>query len=278
MIELLLSILLAVIVTGMGVWGSVISVKSLPENETHFRHIWIFVIGGILSLLMTIAIAVINHNSQEANDRKLSETSNSLKETLKLLNESRQAGEQSHLSEEYMKGQLETLGVVLSKFSIDSQSAIQSIGTALLANRETGASQNRYHSLTNKQLRDETLGVVSGILSLIGNDRNRDDALDAEYRNSNKRSAEWDIYTQKMMSISASTMTEYDQHYKVQAMLLRVELRTRENSANRNVPASANYIDSLYEHPTNPLGLEDVATDLERLARSLPEDEVKHHR
>ena len=69
-----------------------------------------------------------------------------------------------------------------------------------------------------------------------------------------------------MSAVSGELMNVYTGTYKSEILLLKEELLLRTTPQGRD-----KHIDFSYEHPTNPLGLEEVMTDFEKLA--LPVDE-----
>lgn len=74
----------------------------------------------------------------------------------------------------------------------------------------------------------------------------------------------WNAFTTKSNEDSSNRNLEWERRFKVDAMLLRDELRSRlkDYVSDRN-------IDMFYEHPTNYFGFNDVASDLERMAKLL---------
>lgn len=74
----------------------------------------------------------------------------------------------------------------------------------------------------------------------------------------------WNESTGAIMERYVKLTAEYDERFKVDAILLRDEILSRLSAGSRNGAAQ-----SLYEHPTNPIGMSMVADDLERLAKLL---------
>jgi hypothetical protein len=135
-----------------------------------------------------------------------------------------------------------------------------------------GATFTSAHRATNEHIRTRALNLVSEMRDFLQQRRAEDDTRmltqQTEMRNASseeERSAIWDRYTQPMIQASTAFMFEYSRRFKVQAIVLRDELLSRVLR-----PSPKHQRTSLYEHPTNPLGVEEVADDLEWLARSLP--------
>lgn len=75
----------------------------------------------------------------------------------------------------------------------------------------------------------------------------------------------WLKFANESSRLSNSRNSEYDRRFKVDAILLRDELRSR---LPQYTPKDR-YQDSVYEHPTNYFGLNDVADDIEKMAKLL---------
>ncbi len=119
-------------------------------------------------------------------------------------------------------------------------------------------------------LRDKTLEVVKDLRDFIDRTKREDDRNLMENRLSSSRSeeqrqADWEAMTNNMMRLGSERNAEYDRRFRVHAIMLRDELRSR-------LPGykpQEDYFDSMYEHPTNYFGFDGVADDLERMARML---------
>lgn len=74
----------------------------------------------------------------------------------------------------------------------------------------------------------------------------------------------WNKFTSASSRLSTERNAEWERRFKVEAMMLRDELRSRL----KGYP-STEHIEQVYEHPTNYFGFNDVAADLERMARLL---------
>ncbi|MBI3951839.1 MAG: DUF4935 domain-containing protein [Acidobacteria bacterium] len=127
-----------------------------------------------------------------------------------------------------------------------------------------------YSILTNSQLKQRSLEIVAQIrtgLRLYRDESDRADYFTSVDRavSEEERCAAWDQMIYASDQASSRLMADYEMNWKVEALLLSDEIRRRLSiEPERNVQFR-------YEHPTNPLGIEAVVTDLERLARTLPE-------
>ncbi|PKG74321.1 hypothetical protein CXF86_13585 [Shewanella sp. GutCb] len=132
----------------------------------------------------------------------------------------------------------------------------------------------KVHSVVDSDevaLKDKTLEVVKNLREYIERYKREDQVNMMERHTSSgqqseeQRNIEWNKQTNNMMRLSSEMNAEYDRRFRVDTMLLRDELRSR-------LPDYApqdRHRDSAYEHPTNYFGFNDVASDLERMAKML---------
>ncbi|WP_433583539.1 hypothetical protein [Paenibacillus amylolyticus] len=129
--------------------------------------------------------------------------------------------------------------------------------------------QTSYSRLTNIDLKNQALQVVSKIRDFLKvRQSNKLMFTRMNYNNTmseEEREQAWHSETQAMIQDSLETNANYDSLFKVDTILLRDELLSR---IPKNIKNEIKY--SIYEHPTNPLGMGEVADDLEQLAKSLP--------
>lgn len=121
-------------------------------------------------------------------------------------------------------------------------------------------------------LKDKTLEVVKNLRDFIERHKREDDRVSnlerSAMRDANTeedKNKAWERNTSEIMRLSNDRNAEYDRRFKVDAMLLRDELRSRLP----NYEPSERHHDMMYEHPTNYFGFNDVASDLERMAKLL---------
>ena len=81
----------------------------------------------------------------------------------------------------------------------------------------------------------------------------------------NNNQEEWGRRTNELIRLSEERNIEYERKFKVDAILLRDELRSRLSG----YKPTKDHTDMMYEHPTNFFGFNDVATDLERMAKMI---------
>ncbi|PMN17819.1 hypothetical protein BCT41_24020 [Vibrio splendidus] len=121
-------------------------------------------------------------------------------------------------------------------------------------------------------LKDKTLEVVKNLRDFIERHKREDDRVSnlersamREANTEEDKNKAWERNTSEIMRLSNDRNAEYDRRFRVDAMLLRDELRSRLP----NYEPSERHHDMMYEHPTNYFGFNDVASDLERMAKLL---------
>jgi hypothetical protein len=121
-------------------------------------------------------------------------------------------------------------------------------------------------------LKERTLELVKNLRDFIERYKREDDRVNERERSAmrsaesdEERKAAWDKYTSETMRLSNERNAEYDRRFRVDAIMFRDELRSRLPDYTPSEP----YHDMMYEHPTNYFGFNDVASDLERMAKLL---------
>nr|WP_163500238.1 hypothetical protein [Halomonas socia] len=121
-------------------------------------------------------------------------------------------------------------------------------------------------------LKERTLEVVKNLREFIERHKRENDRISAIERSAmrsaqteEERNAAWERNTNETMRLSNERNAEYDRRFRVDAIMLRDELRSRLPDYE---PLERHH-DMMYEHPTNYFGFNDVASDLERMAKIL---------
>ncbi len=120
-------------------------------------------------------------------------------------------------------------------------------------------------------LKERTIEVVKNLREFIERYKREDErmmmgrrSLSNEESNEERQKA-WEIETNNMMRLSNERNAEYDRRFRVDTIMLRDELRSRLP----NYKPKESHLDHMYEHPTNYFGFNDVACDLEHMAKLL---------
>ena len=145
-----------------------------------------------------------------------------------------------------------------------------------VAGLSVGATTERtvYTSTSNKELKPRVMRLVKDIRELVYAHKEQDDELlatvdkrDRADATKEERKKQRDEWVRKSNATHDSFMRQYKEKYWADAILLRNELYRR-LPKNLQQPQ----LSGLYQYPTNPLGVEAVADNLELLAKSLPDN------
>ena len=130
-----------------------------------------------------------------------------------------------------------------------------------------------YSKTSNKELKEKTLGLVKNIRALVDSYNKKDRELLAEYDKKNRpevRIDEWKAAREQWLkesnALSDSSIRTYRDNYWSDAILLRNELSRRlpKNLQQTNLAP-------IFQNPTNVLGIQVIADNLELVAKSLPD-------
>ena len=123
--------------------------------------------------------------------------------------------------------------------------------------------QTSYSILSNKELKERALTIVTKIRKSISYYRNRNDEL----LYADDRTKNWNKYNRKFSKLTNDLMNEYNNEFKIEAILIRDEILSRLSKKLKS--GRDKYLFSSYERPTNPIGLEAVVDDLEKISKIL---------
>jgi hypothetical protein len=139
-----------------------------------------------------------------------------------------------------------------------------------------GATPERtiYSNTSNKELKPRVMQLVKNIRELLYAHKKHDGELLAVFdkRNSadsttNERKRARDQWIRESDAAHDSFMRQYKEKYWADAILLRNELLRRLPKKLHQPQMSA-----IYQYPTNLLGVQSIADNLELLAKSLPDN------
>ena len=133
-----------------------------------------------------------------------------------------------------------------------------------------------YSNTSNKELKEKALRLVKTIRELVDSYNKKDRALMAEYDKKDKpeirideRKAMREQWLKESDTVHDSAMRYYRDNYWADAILLRNELYRRLQRLAKE-PNQTN-LGPIYQHPTNVLGIQVIADDLERISKLLPD-------
>jgi len=121
-------------------------------------------------------------------------------------------------------------------------------------------------------LKEKSLDFVKNLREFIERYKREDEAVhNNEWAEMTQAASEeeknklWHKFTSASSRLSNDRNAEYERRFKVDAILLRDELRSRLP----DYSPGDRHRDSAYEHPTNYFGFNDVANDIETMAKLL---------
>jgi uncharacterized NAD(P)/FAD-binding protein YdhS len=130
-----------------------------------------------------------------------------------------------------------------------------------------------YSNTSNKELKQKALGLVKNIRVVVDSYNKKDRALMDEYDKKNKpeirideRKAMRTQWLKESDALHDSSMRAYRDNYWSDAILLRNEIYKRLPKELRQ-----KNLEPLYQNPTNVLGIQIIADNLELIAKSLPD-------
>ena len=130
-----------------------------------------------------------------------------------------------------------------------------------------------YSKTSNKELKQKALGLVKSIRELVDSYNQKDRALTNEYENKIKPEIRTDErkemraqWIKEFDALHDSSMRAYRDKYWSEAILLKNEIDKRLPKT----PQQKN-LSTIYQHPTNVLGIQMIADNLELISKSLPD-------
>ena len=133
-----------------------------------------------------------------------------------------------------------------------------------------------YSKTSNKELKQKALGLVKNIRQLVDSYNKKERELMAEYDKKDKpeirldeRKAMREQWLRDSDAVHDSSIRYYRDNYWADAILLRDELSRRL----QKLPKKLNQTNlaPIYQNPTNVLGIQAIADNLELIAKSLPD-------
>jgi hypothetical protein len=121
-------------------------------------------------------------------------------------------------------------------------------------------------------LKEKSLDFIKNLREFIERYKREDEAVHnnewgemTQANTEEEKTKLWHKFTGASSRLSNDRNSEYERRFKVDAILLRDELRSRL----ANYTPSDQHRDSAYEHPTKYFGFNDVANDIEMMAKLL---------
>src|SRR5262245_48031352 len=140
-----------------------------------------------------------------------------------------------------------------------------------------------YSKTSNKELKEKALRLVKNIRELVDSYNKKDRALMAEYDKKDKpefgideRKAMREQWLKESDNVHDSAMRYYRDNYWADAILLRNELYRRLQGLPKEPNQTTKKLNQtnlapIYQNPTNVIGIQVIADNLELIAKSLPD-------
>jgi hypothetical protein len=119
------------------------------------------------------------------------------------------------------------------------------------------------------KLRERALKTIHGIRDIIERYRKNADRLaygTIKANTEEDRKRLWNEMTIAYSENITTIMLDYSRYFKTEAIIIKDELIRKLPKLMRE-----HNVDSIYEHPTNPLGIEQIVDDLEKLVKMIDE-------
>lgn len=280
-LDLVLYILVGICAIGLGVWGGIVSADALPPGRKRTIHIWGLPILGGIGCVLTICVGFRSYSAQ----REAAKTQSEMTSTLTIANQTIQATKaelegvrgllnESRMTEEHLKGQMEMIGPLVASMHSDNVSATRQLGDVISKTlADAPPFRNRYRTMPASELKAEAIDVSNKARSFSEQMHTAIDQLDSQLTRITPE--QWQAETQQMISIHSQFMAQFEGQLKIPATLLRAEIIRRDPSA---VDIEHKGIEFTYENPTNPLGIKEIADDLALLANRIPDDTKQHQK
>jgi hypothetical protein len=232
MVSYLLSfILLGIVQIFTAVWGGIVSVKSLPVSEKKMPHVLGFVFLGLFGVVLILWIGYQTYAaereakiSQERAEQSQIDMGNDLKEARTKL-------DQSVLAQEFMKGQLSGLAIVLGKMQDNGTLGAKQVAGAIEKMAQSNAQTT---ALSNKQLCTQTTALTKRMLAFeyrwhSARDQmsDRQSAAMREASGEGARKQLWNQQTRELIQSSQQENYEFRSTMLGEAIYLKDELLKR---------------------------------------------------
>jgi hypothetical protein len=271
-----LFIFLGLIQTWTAVQGGIVSARTLPVGRERNIHIAMFVLLGAIGIgLITWQAVNVSHAERDAErqqqeaQRQQQELKGKIDATQLKLDKAQELLTASLLSQEHMKGQLDTLSMVAGKIGQNSSQDMKQLVAAI----SKVANAGHIGSLTNKQLCDRAKDWAKRARVFENESRQEDEAQHhrtiVAWANAKTDDEKKKISEQNALSTGQAFMQrelEFRNNYLAEAIYLRDEILKRLPA----VPQPTHSQSRMFEGVAGPYGgIYDGADYMEKLALSL---------
>lgn len=265
-----LFIILGLVQTWTAVQGGIVSARTLPSGRERNIHIGMFVLLGILGIGLITWQAINVSRSQKAAESQQKVLSDKIDQTQSKLDKAQESLNISLLTQERMKGSLDTLQMLAGKIGQNSSSDWKQLVTAVSRVAETG----HVATLTNKQLCDRAFGLAKRLREFAFKTSTADsDAITTEQNAlmATKTEEEKEALREKFRAATLERFQanelQFRSDFVAEAIFLRDEISKRLPS----VPQPKDIMQGMIFRGTgaNPWGINGAADYMEILGKTL---------
>jgi hypothetical protein len=259
MIDFLLFVLLGLAVTTLSVWGGIVSVKSLGAGENKAVHIGGFITTGVVAFLLTVAVGVRNYITQRESAKQQAELGGSLATALsneikadRDLKTANDTLQRSRESEEYMKGQLNGLSLMVGKLGSDNSSGMTTIAKAInqvgfASAHATGIERSGIEKIPNKQLQAKVIEFANEMRQYASDSEKQDESRIFQFQNAMRTVTDKDQQARLNQQFRQSLIDEYiDRDREATQKFYTLAIMYRDELVRRLGPQPSTMDDNLY--------------------------------
>jgi hypothetical protein len=280
-VDLLLYIGLGIVQVSAATWGGIVSVKSLPPNEKRLPHVLGFILLGLVGVLLISVIGVKNLQAQRESAHTAQTMRDDLAAARQDAKDTKQQLTDSRLAEEFMKGQLSGLSLMVGKIrhtgDIGNKQMAAVLGDIARKTEQAQDTRSSLERMSNPALRQQVIQFTREMLGwstkqdAIG--RNMSDQRMAEIQSISptdkaKREAVWSAWNLRDNQFYANYHGEFTRDFLGSAIAYRNELLRR---LPPQPPLKQAERPAALEGWVAPLSVPVTAIYLQQLAYKLPE-------
>lgn len=222
----------------MATWGGIVSAKSLPATEKKLPHLWGFIAMGALGVILIGAIGVHNYSTQKENARVQEKMQADLATARRDATDTKTKLDDSRLTQEFMKGQLSGLSLMVGKINETGAVGNKQMASALsaISRKASEAQDNRsaLERMSNAALRSKVLEFSKTMLEVTAKydamgSANTDAMMTqiSRTKDEKERSALFIRMTDTSTRLYNQFKLEFGRDYLAQAILYRDEFIRR---------------------------------------------------
>jgi hypothetical protein len=157
---------------------------------------------------------------------------------------------------------------------LELSDADEDVVKAVKSSENSAKFKTKQSLYSNSELLEKSMVIVQELRSVLTENRIESDLISNQRMSAMRSATEenrndiWEKFNTFDRDPTRSLINLYNSNFKIDAIMLRDEMVSR--LPNEILEKRERSSFHMYEHPTNPLGLESVVDDLEYLAKSMP--------